>query len=276
MRNDKLNSLDHLDPSDKELLAKFGPFFDVLYHKFSLNQIRLLNDTVNHLPSNLFSNYIIPPPKKLTSDIKAFSIQKQVLALAQELSLIFREMKTMVNVKDNDVLINHSLDKATQILVLAGYTLARIGTLASLERLELTNPKIARYLRMSNKEPIYTPAMQQDWDTLKKTMGNSIFTTKGSLFHNHRYRSKKGPPLRNSSFNQAFFNPLNAASFQAGFNAAKSKSFFQQGGEGDRSAFSPERHSSPVPKEVSVEGGGQPGLPIDRKFNKHTTKSSNI
>jgi hypothetical protein len=119
MRNGKLNSLDHLNNSDKEFLAKFGPFFDVLYHKFSPNQVHLLNDTINHLPPNLFSDYTIPP-KRNNNDIKAFSIQKQVLALAQELTLIFREMKMMINVRDSEKMMNNSLDKASQILVLAG------------------------------------------------------------------------------------------------------------------------------------------------------------
>jgi hypothetical protein len=171
MHNNKLNSLSKLDASDKEFLSKLAPFFDVLYNKCSPSQRKMLDDTINNLPTNLFSDYTLPPRRKIGSDIKAYSIQKHVLAFAQELTLIFRTMKEMNDNRNNITAFNKSLEKETQILVLARYTLARIGTLASLDRLELTNPKIARYLCMSNKEPIFTPAMQKDWEILKKAMG---------------------------------------------------------------------------------------------------------
>jgi hypothetical protein len=95
-------------------------------------------------------------------DIKAASIQRQILDLSKELSLI------------GQCINNSQKEEGLNLLILTMQSLSRIGTKASLDRLAVEYPSIAKILRYSNNTPVFTLAMKEDWDTLQKNIYNRL------------------------------------------------------------------------------------------------------
>jgi hypothetical protein len=280
----------HLAPVnnlDQAMITRQGEGFDILYNKLTYRDKKEIRERVLAGGENFFSEYPIAPPMKNSRiDKQGFQLQQEAILLAQEANLALRALDAQN--PDQDVVRSY-LDNIIT-------TASGLGTRGTFQRLYVRHPQVAKVLKYSNEACVLTPAMQEEFNMVKKNYPNSFFANTNNGFSRYRYNNNNrfNRNNRNNGYgrqsysyngnnNNRGYNNNNYRSssyssssssgqgggggqsdYQKGYQAAKNQ-FFQDGGENHRPTLSPKRITASLAKEATQREGQIPILETEEE-----------